>query len=160
MIARDSVRIGSHQLLDHQRELQQRGGKDDRDHAGRIDLDRQVRNPVRQSVFFPAASWNTAPGYVLSASFRRIVRTKGTDDDSQDHCHGDHDAANLFSLHKLLIQAVQVARHTGNDVDKKDNGDTISDSLIGNLLTQPHNEHGAGCQAHNHLCHDQRAEVR
>ena len=86
-------------------------------------------------------------------------QNKGTDDDSQDYCHCDHNAANLFSLHKLLIQAVQIAWHTGNDVDKKDNGDTISDSLIGNLLTQPHNEHGAGCQADNHLCHDQRTEI-
>ena len=70
------------------------------------------------------------------------VDDKGDDAqaDSQDHQDGpplqaEHGGDSLHALR--------------NDTDQQDHGDTVADTLFGDLVTQPHDEHGAGDHGQN-----------
>ena len=46
-------------------------------------------------------------------------------------------------------QATQCARQTGGDTGKNDDRNTVAQAALGDLLTQPHQEHGTGQQRHH-----------
>ena len=67
---------------------------------------------------------------------------KGDDNDACQHSHTD--AACTFD--ELLEQVGEVRRHRGDDVDQEDDGDTVSDPLLRDLLTDPHDCNSACCE--------------
>ena len=66
---------------------------------------------------------------------------------------------NILSAYEHLPERLEVARDTGNDVDEKDDGDTVSDSTLTDSLTQPHNQCTTRGQCHNYDDHDNLIEV-
>ena len=73
-----------------------------------------------------------------------------------DRCHEDkeqqhqledqHDGATRGSLEAGVDLGQQRVRETCHDTDHNDQRDTVTDTLVGDLLAQPHDEHGSGDQ--------------
>ena len=77
------------------------------------------------------------------------------------HHHGhDHNHANRRQLPGTgqLAGTQDRTRQARNNARENEQGDPVTDATLGDLLTQPHQEHGSGCQAHH--CSKQEAQTR
>ena len=67
---------------------------------------------------------------------------------NHNHCC-KHSLGNCFTADKLLVQRSKILRKPGDNIDNQHNGNTVSDSLFRDLLTEPHQERGAGCKRYD-----------
>ena len=65
--------------------------------------------------------------------------------DDNDQGHQNAHGAGTYQLH----QATECARQTRSDTGKDQDGNTVAQTTLGDLLAEPHQEHSAGCQADN-----------
>ncbi len=133
--------------------------EDDRHDAGVIDLERQVLRLAAEDL-----AADDALG-VLHGNLALRLRD-GDDrrdhDEQEGHHEDEHERTHLAGL----IGAV-AARHEGaprlderggqarHDADGDDERDAVADALVGDLITQPHEQHGAGGERE----HGQHAEA-
>ena len=135
-------------LPEHRNGLRQRedgGRKDDRHNAGCIDLDRQMGG---------LTTVHLAADNALCVLHRDAALCIGheydehydedTDDDHQD-CGNDAARAGL----EQVAQRAHKRRTAGNDTCEQDDRDAVADTLLGDVLTHPHDQRGARSESHN-----------
>ncbi len=77
------------------------------------------------------------------------------DCEEQEDFNYEHDETALAAggTRKTACEFVEErSRKTCNDTYKDDEGDTIADAAVCNALTEPHDEHGAGCKDYCKEC--------
>ena len=75
--------------------------------------------------------------------------------EKQHQLQNNHDGAAVRRLETRVDLGQQCVRQTGDDTDHDNERNTVSDTLVGNLLSEPHDEHGAGDQNHRGVDHEQ-----
>ena len=81
------------------------------------------------------------------------------DDDRKDHNRRERSLCHGLVLDKLLVQCGQVTGDTRNDIDRQDDGNTIADTVLCDLLADPHQDCGAGCQHRDQQDHMQHIKL-
>ena len=51
------------------------------------------------------------------------------------------------------------SREAGDDTHQDYEGDTVADSAVGDALTEPHDEHGAGGKDYGEISHSPKAQA-
>ena len=119
-----------------QRHQQERGGEDQRDHAGAVQLDRQVRALAAEHLIA-----DLALGVLHDQPALRAL----DEDDEGDHRdrhhqdaddHAGRERAGAAQLHG----AGEGARQVGDDAGEDDQRDAVAHAALGDLLAQPHQE--------------------
>ena len=92
----------------------------------------------------------------------RVIQKNDHDDhhknDQDDDCRGKGAERHILADHELLEERRDILGHSGYDIDTQYNRDTVSDSLYGDLLTDPHQESTACSQGRNDQDHIKRVE--
>ena len=117
--------------------------EDDRHNAGRVHLEGEE---VAGAAILLVADDSLS---ILNRNAARTLHEQdGEADDEHQHNQFD-DEDDGAAVHfgdagdRLEIEGV---RETGDDTDHNDHGDTVADTLIGNLFTEPHQEEGGADQ--------------
>ena len=117
--------------------------EDDRHNAGRIDL--QGKEVAGTAVLLVA---DDSLGVLDRDATRTLNEQDGEADDKHQHNQLD-DEDDGTAVHfgdagnSLEIESV---RETGDDTDHDDHGDTVADTLVGDFLTEPHQDQGGADQ--------------
>ena len=141
---RSGPRLLPGELGDGQRHQQQRRGEDRRDHARRVDLQRQVR-----ALLLDLAARGLALG--ILDEHPALGALHEADEQDQDQRHADDqpmitkriEAAGAAAFEHLRERG----RQLGDDAGHDDQRDAVADAAAGDLLAEPHQEHGAADQA-------------
>ena len=124
------------------REEHERLREDDRHNACSIDLQREILADT--AILLVADN----PLGVLYRNFADSLDQSdgGNDDEEPNNEFDDEDQQTAAAVGRELLGALgeEGVRKAGDDTDHNDDGDTIADSAVGDPLTQPHDEHGAG----------------
>ena len=136
-----SLRAGH--LQDGQRHQQQRRGEDRRDHAGGVDLQRQMA-----ALLLHRPARRLALGILDQHAPLRPLHEA----DAEDQSGGDQDdAGDHQRVHRAgaaaLEQLRERRRQLGDDPGHDDQRHAIADAAAGDLLADPHQEQGAADQA-------------
>ena len=119
-------------------------GKDDGNHTGGVD-------PQGNIGALPAI--NTASHNAFGILHRYLADGFGHKDHGSRHYHHDRHG---YQRHQYAADACLSLEHTheslgiaGDDTGKDDQGYSVADAMFGDLLTQPHHDHGARDQGHD-----------
>ncbi|MEY9851678.1 hypothetical protein ABH923_001356 [Leifsonia sp. EB41] len=129
------------ELGDQRGQVQQRRREDDRHDAGHVHLDRDVR---------VIAAVRSAAHHALGvlhrdAALRLLDEDDGGDDQETDRNHHQH---HLDALR--LADGPEGARELRRDRGEDQEGHTVADAALGDELTHPHDEAGAGGHGDDH----------
>ena len=140
----------SHKRLNHAGQRHKRHCKDDRQDTGHVDLN---RNEGRLAAIHLASDNPFSIGY-RNSSFR-----VGHEDDESNHRNENDDNQRDDEVVLRFLRAEfppgsqrhEGVRAAGKDTGKKDDRDTIANTMLGDLIAHPHNQHRAGYETgHNH----------
>ncbi len=132
------------------REHQQAGGKDRRDHARHVDLQRQVRGLVHVRPL-PAGLARIVHGDAPLGALHEDHERGDRQDQRHHHDQLQHrQLAIAGHAEGLDHRARQACHDTGEDQQRN----AVADAALGDLLTQPHQEHGSRCQADDGRQHE------
>lgn len=125
-----------------QRQQQQRRGEDRRNDAGRVHLQRQVRR---------FAAEHSVADLTLRILHQQAALGAFHEDDEEDdpdrhHQHQDDEDGGQRALAAEFQRVDQRARQFRDDAGEDDQRRAVADAAGGDLLTQPHQEHGAADQ--------------
>ena len=148
------------ELHDRDRERNDRAREDDRHNAGHVELDREVG--ALTAVLLSADSALCVLNGNSSFGVRHIgYEDKGADDnenngnpenDLEPNGNGltaeDERVGRTFQL-EVLVELNEHRGKTGYDIRKKDDGNTVTDTLLVNSFAEPHNQASAGSVASN-----------
>ena len=56
---------------------------------------------------------------------------------------------NVLALYEHIIKVLEIYRHSGNDICKKYDGNTISNTLLRDSFTKPHNKCTTCCKCYD-----------
>ena len=136
------------------RKHEQRLGEDDRHDAGKIDTQRHKRSLPRINL----AAHRTLRMLDWNLTLRLGDRNDAGNHRHQQRQHGDQvkdenvEIAPLLRLAAEHIeQSLEGLRQTGDDADTDDQRYAVANAAFGNLLAQPHQQHGAGGDHNNGL---------
>src|SRR5690606_22977062 len=132
---------------DHRREQQHRGGEDHRDHARGVDLERDVGG---------LAAHHPPTTYTLGELDRdptlALVDVDDGDDHRQEHRHHDREPHRQAEFDGVAPHLAEDEGELADDAHEDQERHAVSDTPLGDELTQPHDEGGAG----RHRDDDQR----
>ena len=119
--------------------------EDDGQHAGHVDLHRQVRG---------LTAVHLAADDALGVLDRDAALGVVDDDDHHDHGestdqHEDRGDPGEVVVDRFADKVAEALREAADDAREQDDGDTVSDAEFGDLLTQPHDERGARGKGHH-----------
>ena len=117
-------------------------GKDQRDHACRVDAQGHMR--ALAAYHYQAVAAHGA--HTLAVLHRDAPLPFLHDDDQRHRQHGHEHERQQFNEAALHGSPLDIRRHGRNDPAKDDDRDTVADAFLGDELTQPHGEHRAGRQ--------------
>ena len=146
---RDRRRVD--ELRDRQREHQDRRREDRRDHAGRVQAQREVAHPALHHL----ATDDAARVLDRDAALRTLAEHDEADE--RHHECQQHDGADqreLVGAH-LLEERAECTRQAHDDAREDHQRDPVADAALGDLLAEPHDEGGARGERHRH--HDAEA---
>ena len=131
----------ANQLGDQMRNVDQRGGENDRDNAGLVDLQRQIG---RASAVHPPA--HHALGVLhRDAALALLDEHHADDDDQRGHQdRGEHHPT------AAVQDALAFARDSGGDTREDHHRHAVTDAALGDQLTHPHHQR----RARGHHQHD------
>ena len=135
-------RVVTRELHDHVGKLQQRRGEDHGDHARHVDLQRNVgRRPAQH----PAS--DHALGVLHRDAALRLLDVHDGRDDREDH-QQDHDgvAHAVRAVPDRGDRTRERRRHRREDQQRH----AVADAALGDALTHPHDENGAGGHGQHH----------
>jgi len=122
------------------------------DHAGHVELERQVRRLAAVDLVTDLAPRVVHKDLALAALDKHDEISDGS---HQHHDHQRHQDAHGTGAHQLH-QATHGIGQTRSDAGKDQDGNAIAQAALGDLLAQPHQEHGASRQAD----HGRHAEAK
>ena len=116
--------------------------EDDRHNAGHVDLDGQVR--VLATIDLTA---DNALG-VLDRDAALSLGNENDEDDDREH-GDDQQQSPVPEAAEVGLQVVEdrrddAGRDARDDVGEQDHRDAVADAVLGDLITQPHDQRGAG----------------
>ncbi len=121
------------------REQQQARREDRRNHARHVQLERQVRGLAGVH-----AAADLALGVVhRDAALRTLDEHAERGDGEHHHDERDGNQAGHLAGVDLADGLADGARNAGHDTAQDDHGNAVAHAALGDLLTQPHEEHGA-----------------
>ena len=143
-VSQDSGPLCGEELRDRRRQQQQRGGEDRRDDARGVELQRQVRGLALEHAVADLALRILDQQPALARSKKTMAKTTTTASTStktQDQ-HGRDRAvpAKLEGLRRCACGK------SATMPDEDDQRDAVADAARGDLLAEPHQEHGAAGQ--------------
>src|SRR5699024_141032 len=124
------------------RQRQQRGGEDDRDHTGHVDLDRDVGG---------GPSVHPAPDHAFGVLHRHAAL--GLLDEHDQHDHDQRDDEEQDDVQRTVLGSADLLygrRETGGDGGEDQQGHTVADAALGDEFAQPHDQAGAGGHGDDH----------
>ena len=137
-----------HNLGNENRHVDKGGGKDDRNNAGLVDLQRQVG---RGTTVLTAA--NHALGVLdRNAALALFDEGNANNQDDQAGYHHGEDESTI-----VLQDAYTIGWKAGCDTSEDEQGHTVTDALFGDKLAHPHHQHGA--RRHGDYQDDEGKEV-
>ena len=143
LFCQSAVLRGYHHL-NGRRKRHNRRRKDDRHNAGSVYLDRQVGGLT--TVLLAADDALCVLDRDSSLSIRDI---DDEDDDCQtdEYSQGSHENA-CAAVFQQLHHGADQSRTTGNDACEQDDADAVADTVLGDVLTEPHDQSGTSskCQ--------------
>ncbi|MPM25860.1 hypothetical protein SDC9_72360 [bioreactor metagenome] len=145
-------RAGRPERGEQHRQVEHRRGEDDRDDAGLVDLDRDVRRGAAAQLAADHLLGVLHPDPPLALLDEDHGGHHGQAD--QDH-QAHHDQALLARAG--LAHRGQAVRELGGDRGEDQHGHAVADALLGDQLTEPHHQAGAGGHRQDH--HDDREQT-
>ena len=135
-IRRDRV---AGKLRDRQRQQQQRAGEDRRNHARRVELQRQVAAIGLHHPVLAGALW-----ILDQQAARRTLHEADHQDQDNEQCQQAEDQKARDRAGAAAFEQVRYkGRHLCDDTGHNDQRGAVADPAAGDLLTQPQQEHGA-----------------
>ena len=142
-------------IIDGQRlrDDEDRRREDDRDDAGGVHAQRQVG--VRAAVDLAA---DDALGVLhRDAALRPFHEDDEGDDGDHEDDQAEHREEVALAVADVFDDAEDGVRQVDDDAGEDDQRDAVADAALGDLLTEPHDEGGAGGQREHG--HDREAEA-
>ena len=134
-------------LADGGWEEQQRGGKNGRNDARRVQAQRQMRILPAEHLPAHLTLGVTDGDSPLSPLHKDDADRHGGHEHHNDHGHEDAHVTGLNQGHGLN----DAARNTHDDAAEDDQRNAVADAPLGDLLTQPHDQHRTRGKGHH--CH-------
>ena len=127
------------EIGDRRRQQQQRGGEDRRNDARGVELERQMRGlPLEHAV---------ADLALRILDQQTPLRALHEDDEGDDGDHHHHDDEDQAGRERTLAAEFERAGDRGgklrDDARHDDQRHAVADAALGDLLAEPHQEHGA-----------------
>ena len=136
--------LGLAELGNHRRQRQDRRREDDRDNAGHVDLEGDVRG--RATVL---TTTDHPLGVLHRDAALRLLNVDDGDGDEKKERHDSGDRAPLAGL----TNGEQLLGQAGGDGGEDQQGHAVADATLGDELAEPHDDAGAGHHDDNH--HDE-----
>ena len=95
------------------------------------------------------ASYNSFCVLNRDSSFRIVHPDDESNHRKKKNNYNRNECVISAALCQIHIHRIYECRHTRYDTGKKDNGNTVSDTLVVNLLAEPHDKAGAGNENKN-----------